>query len=57
MADWEGDTWQPTAEEMAAVDSCLGTLSEGSFGNWTAGQSALGSMAVKFLQAFIDSNG
>ena len=57
-ASWEGDAWQPSAEDMAAVDSCLGTLDGAHAGNdWSVGQSALASGAVKLLQAFIDSNG
>ena len=57
-AGWEGDTWQPSAEDMEAVDSCLGTLGgDSNMGNWTQGQSALADGAVKLLQAFIDSNG
>ena len=57
-ASWEGDTRQPSAEDMAAVDSCLGTLDGAHTGSdWTEGQSALASGAVQLLQAFIDSNG
>lgn len=57
-AGWEGDTWQPSAEDMEAVDNCLGTLGgDSNMGNWTRGQSALADGAVKLLQAFIDSNG
>lgn len=52
--DIGGETWQPSAADLAAVDSCLGDISNADTSGTTA---ALSAVAVKLLQAFIDSNG
>ena len=49
-----GAGWQPSAADVAAVESCLGEVSTADTSSTTA---ALSSAAVKLLQAFIDSNG
>lgn len=46
--------WQPSAADIAAVESCLGEVTTADTSSTTA---ALSSAAVKLLQAFIDSNG
>ncbi len=48
------DGWQPSAADIAAVDSCLGKVTNVNTSSTTAAVSAA---AVKLLQAFIDSNG
>ncbi len=49
-----GEGWQPSAADIAAVDSCLGEVTSVNASSTTAAVSAA---AVKLLQAFIDSNG
>jgi hypothetical protein len=52
----EGSDFQPSASDIAAVESCLGEMNAGS-GAGADAASALGGIAVQLLQAFIDSNG
>lgn len=49
-----GDSWQPSAADIAAVESCLGEVTTANASSTTPAVSAA---AVKLLQAFIDSNG
>ncbi|CAL8463070.1 g2604 [Coccomyxa elongata] len=49
-----GDGWQPSTADIAAVESCLGEVTNVNTSFTTAAVSAA---AVKLLQAFIDSNG
>ena len=53
----EGSGFQPSASDIAAVESCLGEVSAGSGGAGSGTASALSGVAVQLLQTFIDSNG
>ena len=59
--DDPGARYQPSARDMAAVEDCLSQLGGQQGGNGTGtdggGAGELGGVAVKLLQAFIDSNG
>ena len=60
--DDPGGGYQPSTYDMAAVEDCLGQLGGNEGGNGTEGSGGgaggkLGGVAVKLLQAFIDSNG
>ena len=55
--DDPGAGYQPSARDIAAVEDCLSQLSPGRNSTGSGNAGGLSVVAVKLLQAFIDSNG